>query len=128
LKIYRTSRSKNSQSTKEYPGKHSGLKVKVSFGFGNFSSIPWIAFLAEGQEVSHGIYPVILYYKDYDELILAYGISDTNKPQRQWDFDSSSPITIREYLHTTAGIYPKNTVNRIMYFRRKSRRVLIFQN
>lgn len=98
---------KSSQSTKEYPGKHSGLRIKVSFGFGNFSSIPWIAFLAEGQEVSHGIYPVILYYKDYDELILAYGISDTNKPQRQWDFDSSSPITIREYLHTTVGIYPK---------------------
>lgn len=98
---------KSSQSTKEYPVKHHGLRVKVSFGFGNFSSIPWIAFLADGEEVSHGIYPVILYYKEYDELILAYGISDTNTPQHQWNFSSPPPITIREYLHTTVGIYTK---------------------
>lgn len=98
---------KISQSSKGYPGIHNGLKVKVSFGFGNFSSVPWIAFLAHGQEVSHGIYPVILYYKDYDELILAYGISDTNKPQHQWHFHTYFPVTIKEYLHTSAGIYPK---------------------
>lgn len=98
---------KNSQSTKHYPSTHNGLKVKVSFGFGNFSSVPWIAFLADGQEVSHGVYPVILYYKDYDELIIAYGISDTNKPQHEWYFSSPAPVTIREYLHTSLGIYPK---------------------
>lgn len=98
---------KISQSTKDYPETLHGLKVKVSFGFGNYSSVPWIAFLAEGQEVSHGIYPVILYYKDYDELILAYGISDTKTPQLQWHFKSDIPVTIREYLHTNLGIYPK---------------------
>ncbi|HAS1461728.1 TPA: DUF3578 domain-containing protein [Enterobacter hormaechei] len=98
---------KISQSTKDYPETLHGLKVKVSFGFGNYSSVPWIAFLAEGQEVSHGIYPVILYYKDYDELILAYGISDTKIPLHQWHFNSDIPVTIREYLHTNLGIYPK---------------------
>lgn len=98
----------NSQSTKEYPNEYCGLRVKVSFGFGNYSTVPWIAFLADGQEVSHGIYPVILYYKEYDELILAYGISDKNKPKHQWKFKNPSPVTIREYLHTTVGIYPKN--------------------
>ena len=81
--------------------------MKVSFGFGNYSSVPWIAFLDEGQEVSHGIYPVILYYKDYEELILAYGISDTKIPLHQWHFNSDIPVTIREYLHTNLGIYPK---------------------
>jgi GTPase subunit of restriction endonuclease len=98
---------KISQSSKDYPDTFDGLKVKVSFGFGNFSSVPWIAFLADGQEVSHGIYPVILYYKDFDELILAYGISDTKIPQHHWHFNSDIPVTVREYLHTNLGIYPK---------------------
>lgn len=97
----------SSQSTKTYPVTYEGLKVKVSFGFGNFATIPWIAFLAQGQEVSDGIYPVILYYKEHDELILAYGISDTNKPRLQWHFASSPPVTVMEHLHSTVGVYPK---------------------
>ncbi|STL27151.1 5-methylcytosine-specific restriction enzyme subunit McrB [Escherichia coli] len=67
----------------------------------------WFAFLGEGQEASNGIYPVILYYKDFDELVLAYGISDTNEPHAQWQFSSDIPKTIAEYFQATSGVYPK---------------------
>ncbi|WP_440447135.1 AAA family ATPase [Pseudomonas aeruginosa] len=51
---------------------------------GNVSGIPWIAVLGEGQKVSRGIYPVFLYYKADDHLILAYGISETEAPPFGW--------------------------------------------
>ena len=106
-KFIEQAQQKSSQSTKDYPPSYRNLRVKVSFGYGNFTSIPWFAFLGEGQEVSNGIYPVILYYKDFDELVLAYGISDTNKPHAQWQFSSDIPKTIAEYFQTTSGVYPK---------------------
>lgn len=53
------------------------------------------------------VYPVILYYKDFDELVLAYGISDTNEPHAQWQFSSDIPKTIAEYFQATSGVYPK---------------------
>lgn len=106
-KFIEQAQQSSSQSTKDYPASYRNLRVKVSFGYGNYTSIPWFAFVGEGQEVSNGIYPVILYYKDHDELVLAYGISDTNKPHAQWQFSSGIPKTIKEYLHSTTGIYPK---------------------
>ncbi len=62
------------------------LKGEVSFGRYTPSRIPWIAFLPENgsMKVSHGIYPVYLYYKNHDKLILAYGISETNTPNVSW--------------------------------------------
>ncbi|HCQ2718129.1 TPA: 5-methylcytosine-specific restriction endonuclease subunit McrB, partial [Escherichia coli] len=106
-KFIEQAQQQSSQSTKDYPTSYRNLRVKVSFGYGNFTSIPWFAFLGEGQEVSNGIYPVILYYKDFDELVLAYGISDTNKPHAQWHFSSDIPKTIAEYFQATSGVYPK---------------------
>ena len=40
----------------------------------------WISFLKEPNTTSNGIYPVYLYYKEDDILILAYGISETTTP------------------------------------------------
>lgn len=51
-----------------------GLNVKVSFGQGNNARIPWISFLRKPNTTSNGIYPVYLYYKDYEILILAFGM------------------------------------------------------
>ena len=63
--------------TKGYTQSFKGLKVKVSFGQGGLARIPWISFLYEGQTTSQGIYPVYLYYKKYQKLVLAYGVSET---------------------------------------------------
>ncbi|WP_128961664.1 MrcB family domain-containing protein [Bradyrhizobium guangzhouense] len=71
--------------TSDYPKEYRSLQVKVSFGQGVFSRVPWVAFLAPGQKVSEGIYPVLLYYREAKVLILALGISETNPPDKSWD-------------------------------------------
>ncbi|WP_406290032.1 MrcB family domain-containing protein, partial [Klebsiella michiganensis] len=67
---------KSSQSTSSYNKEYRNLKITLSFGKGSYADVPWIAFLGSGQTPSNGIYPVILYYKDYNELILAYGVRE----------------------------------------------------
>lgn len=80
--------------TKHFESEFKETKVKVSFGQGNTAKIPWISFLKEPNTTSNGIYPVYLYYKDYDLLILAYGISETNKPQKNGIFETKKKSTI----------------------------------
>ena len=70
--------------TSDYPKEYRELQVKVGFGQGVFSRVPWIAFLGRDQKVSSGIYPVLLYYREAQVLVLAYGISETNPPTIQW--------------------------------------------
>ena len=73
------------------------LKVKASIGgSGNLNCIPWISYCAKGQTTSNGIYPVLLFYgtKEFREklqqnnknkvIVLAYGISASNKPGISW--------------------------------------------
>ena len=78
-------------------GFKSDLKIDISFGAGRASAIPWIAFLGFNQSVKHGIYPVYLYYKDYNIIILAYGVSETFTPLVQWKLPENTK-TIREYF------------------------------
>ena len=69
---------------KGYPDSYRGLTVRVSFGKGTVAKVPWIAFLGYGQENQNGIYPVFLYYKAEQLLVLARGISDTETPAKLW--------------------------------------------
>lgn len=80
-----------------YIREYKGLKVKVSFGQGTPARITWITFLRDDQTASNGIYPVYLFYKKLNLLILSYGISETNVPQLTWDIDDSIP-TIMSYF------------------------------
>lgn len=79
--------------TKGYVDSYENLKVKVSFGQGAAARIPWISFLGKGQSTSDGIYPVYLYYKEEELLILAYGVSETNTPSTFWDQNNKETIT-----------------------------------
>lgn len=88
-----------------YPETYRGLTIKVSFGVGNISRIPWIAFLGPGQAVSNGIYPVFLYFKEEKQLLLCYGISETNQPDHQWNVDSNAQ-TVREWFQKNLGRTP----------------------
>lgn len=83
--------------TKDYPGMHAGLTMRVSFGAGNQAHVPWIALLAQGQSPTKGIYPVYSYYRADRLLILAKGISATNPPQINWKFEEGTQ-TINEYF------------------------------
>ena len=69
---------------KEFPKSYKGYKVRVSFGAGNVARIPWIAILKSPNEVTNGIYPVYLYYKEINKLILSYGISETVDSGSNW--------------------------------------------
>lgn len=81
---------------KHFDNEYLGLKVRVGFGKGNLAHIPWITFLGDGQTTENGIYPVYLYYKEFNELILAYGISETKAPLLSWGIQIGS-LSIRNY-------------------------------
>jgi len=85
--------------TSSYPKERNGLKMKVSFGMGAPARIPWIAFIAPEMQVSKGFYPVYLYYKELDTLILAYGISETEEFPKTWPIEiMNSASTIQAYF------------------------------
>lgn len=68
------------------------LQVNLSFGAGRATSVPWISFLRKGQLTKNGIYPVYLFYKKNNLLILAYGVSEGTKPSINWDLPDSRKI------------------------------------
>jgi 5-methylcytosine-specific restriction protein B len=86
--------------TKHFRRDYIGTKVKVSFGQGVSARIPWISFLKDPFTTSEGIYPVYLYYKNENKLVLAYGISETKKPQVEWKI--SNPIMIKDFFSENA--------------------------
>jgi MoxR-like ATPase len=86
--------SKSGESaTRSYPSKHEALELRVSFGQGNQAHVTWIAFLAPGQTPTKGIYPVYLYYKTKDLLVLSKGISATHAPELAWPGDGLQSIS-----------------------------------
>jgi 5-methylcytosine-specific restriction protein B len=93
-------------TTRSYPKTYRGLKVDISFGQGTFAQIPWIAFLGPGQKTSKGIYPVYLFYRDLDLLILAYGISETNPPDQEWVLRDGA-VAISNMFSERFGTSPK---------------------
>jgi len=68
----------------QYPKEYGGYKMKVSFGQGVPARVPWISFLPEGMSTSNGFYPVYLYYKEQNILILAFGVSETFNYGKTW--------------------------------------------
>lgn len=92
LKKFLLQAKTNELGTSSYLNNIEGLLVRVSFGKGNQARIPWIAFLNNIDTVQKGIYPVYLYYKDKNLLILAYGISETHASNRNWDIRNLKTI------------------------------------
>lgn len=86
----------NNLKSKDYSISFKGTKVKASFGQGATANVPWISFTLEPNTTSKGIYPVYLYFKSENLLILAYGISETNLPEYDWD-NSLKIQTISEF-------------------------------
>ena len=79
-----------------FPSEYKGFEVKIGFGIGNWAKVTWIGFLAKGQSIQKGIYPVYLYYRNIDVLILAYGVSETYEPGLEWPV--SDAVTIKSYF------------------------------
>jgi 5-methylcytosine-specific restriction protein B len=98
----------------KYINEYEGLKVKVSFGQGNQARIPWIAFLAEGNTVQHGIYPVYLFFKEKNLLLLSYGVSETLEPVNNWP-NNKKLETINEYFRKNELGKPERFGNSFVY-------------
>ena len=86
--------------TSSYINDYANLRIKVGFGKGNPARVPWVAFLSGENTVQKGIYPVFLFFKDKDLLVLAYGISETKKPEKRWNI--SNGITFSEYFNNSS--------------------------
>lgn len=86
----------NELTHKDYQKTYRGLNVEVSFGITIPAFVPWIGFLREGQKVSKGINASLLYYKQIDLVVLAYGVSEDNKSELSWQLDN--PKTVTEYF------------------------------
>ena len=96
-----------SKLSEGFPKEYKGLEVKTGFGKGNWANVTWIGFLTEGQTIRTGIYPVYLYYRDKDVLILAYGVSETNKPNIEWPVTNAQ--TVKNYFAQNGSQLKKYT-------------------
>lgn len=78
------SQTSNLKTKGLYPESIYDLDVKVSFGMGTTTHVPWISALGPGMYTSNGYYPVYLFYKKENVLVLAYGISETVDYEQPW--------------------------------------------
>ena len=83
------------------------LKVISKLGTGRASATPWIALLKDPDTVQNGIYPVYLYFKIKNILILSYGVSETKKSTRSWNLKNGISINdfFLEHYHEKAPKY-----------------------
>lgn len=76
-----------------------GFKFKANFGSGNLVKRPSIAFLKGNNTVNNGIYPIIVYIPDTNELITCKGVSFDNKSNKNWTKISKKDIPLEETLY-----------------------------
>lgn len=95
----------NGVSLKSIPKSFMELDVEASVGKGRATVIPWVAFLGYGQDVTNGIFPVVLYYYNYKKLLVAYGISATETPNSLWSISGAQ--TVGQYF-SNIGIQPSS--------------------
>lgn len=77
---------------------HLNLEMQASFGIGRASRVPWVVFLGEGQRVKKGIYPALLFYKAERLLVVSYGISESEAPNRRWNLAVFPPTIAEVFL------------------------------
>jgi len=70
-----------------YPQEIQDLQIKVLFGTGTPTHVPWISFLGPGMSTSNGYCPVYLFYKKENILVFAYGISETVILEDTWTYE-----------------------------------------
>lgn len=74
------------------PNSYNGLNVEASVGIGRATIIPWVTFTGFNQKTSNGIFPAILFYRQKNILIIAFGISAANKPTASWQIPGLKSI------------------------------------
>lgn len=119
-----------SLKTSEYPKEFLDLRMKVSFGMGGKARVPWISFISPEMAVSNGYYPVYLYYRELNTLILSFGVSETNEYSETWPNDIiSDKVKIEDFIsnpprygnsHVFKSYSPKIIGDKVIYLRQES--------
>lgn len=90
-----------------YINYYKGLNVKTSFGQGTPARISWISIRGEKQQTSKGIYVSILYFKHNHKFVLAYGVSEENKPDIIWNLPAETKTIETEFINRGYGKPPR---------------------
>lgn len=95
----------NDLTTRDYLNKYLDCDVKVSFGMGTPTFVPWIGFT--DARADH-FQPNYLFYKEKGILILSYGVGEDTPPADGigWKF-SDSKQTIKEYFEDNFNEQPR---------------------
>lgn len=72
------------QTKRAYRTMVGAARLQVSFGNGSHALVPWMALTREGVDIQDGFYPVLLYFRGLERLILAYGVSEKNQSSESW--------------------------------------------
>lgn len=101
--------AEGSFKTSSYATNYKDLETKVSFGQGSPTDFPWMAFLGYDQEVSKGIYPVILFSRksSTQNFEICYGRSATEESKIDWDADFLAGLP-----NSTTWKYPDSVVQK----------------
>lgn len=92
--------------TQGYLKEYRGLRVRLSFGKGGIARTPWIAFLGGEQSVTDGIYPSLLFFREQQQLVLCYGVSDEETPRLTWG-ELGGVETVRDWFKGRYGRTPE---------------------
>jgi len=113
LKDFLIQAQSNDLKKSKYPKIWDDLRFRISFGMGAPARVPWIAFVTPEMEVSYGFYPVYLYYKTENILILAYGVSETEEYSENWpDEIVRNSKTIQDFFGKVVPRYGDSLVFR----------------
>ena len=100
--------------TSTYPKEWNHLQMKVSFGQGVLARVPWIALYAPEMQVSQGFYPVYLFFRAANRLVLSYGVSETAEYQSSWPSEvTSHKPKINEYFSDDVPRYGDSFVFKV---------------
>jgi len=115
--------------TSTYPKEWDDLKMRISFGMGAPARVPWIAFIAPEMQVSKGFYPVYLYYKEFESLILAYGVSETEEYGDTWPIEViNSTQSISAYFDKKVPRYGDSFIFRAYKVKLENEKVYFFSD
>ena len=89
----------NGLKLKDINGTFRSFKIKPTFGSGNLVKRPALAFLKDDNEVSKGIYPIIVYISDRNELITCKGVSYDNKSSKKWRIINENDVPFTQTIY-----------------------------
>lgn len=84
---------------REINGTFEGFQLHANFGSGNLTKRPGLTFLKDDNTVSKGIYPIIVYISNRNEIITCKGVSYDNEPLMKWNKIVNEDIPLPDTIY-----------------------------